>query len=284
MQTIFYTLLISLAGIWGSRIDCGQNERFVDLKENVPKTSTSIFVPDFCMKYQNCGPIELFDTTDCAFRIYWQNRNPRYIETRAYKLNQNQQEIAFNTIGIVSRNDSMLRTESYYNIKIGTGFKKNYVSGRLRACGLEIGNGKVGKWKYYSFHEKLDSIVDYNDHWGMTYCEFYKIAQALGMVGENSKMPDRKKFFGIADSLGLRSNNTEINFSNSNWRDYELFPIKEEEKKGHFYCEITFSNDPNLKCWTVGKFFRIDNKLLCFYLSVFPKSKDIKIYECSSKE
>jgi len=142
----------------------------------------------------------------------------------------------------------------------------------------------IWEWKYYSSQGDLDSIVDRNNHWGMTYCEFYKIAQAFGMIGENSRLPDRKRFFELVDSLGLESNNTEIKFSNSNWRDYELFPIKEEEKNGHFYCEITFSNDPNLRSWTVGKFFRIDKKSLCFYLTVFPETKDVKIYECSAKE
>lgn len=167
---------------------------------------------------------------------------------------------------------------------IGLGFCKDYSDGQLKACGFEINKGKVGRWKYYSSFGNLDSIVDHSSHWGMTYCRFFEIARAFGMIGENSRMPTRKKFFEVADSLGLKNDNPDITYSNPNWVNYDFYPIPEEEKNGRFSCEITFSNGSIYREWAVGKFFRIGNKSLCFYLSVLPETKDVKIYECWSTQ
>lgn len=262
----------------------GATDKLEQTGETLEKTgsATFAFCPDSCSTIQSDDQIAIFDTTDCVCKIFFDHKKLEHIDAEEARLRQNVQKTSISTMFNVSRNDSMLRSESYYNNLIGLGFKKYYKSGQLRASGFEIGNGKVGKWMFFSTSGKLDSIVDYSSHLGMSYCEFFEIARAFGMVGENSRMPERKRFFEIVDSLGLKSCNPNMQFSNPYWRNYDLYPIPEEEKNGRFECEITFSKHPISRAWTVEKSFRITNKLLCFYLSFYPETKEVCIYECHS--
>ncbi len=224
--------------------------------------------------------IELFDTTDCVYKVFWQNMNPKCIEAHAVKSKQNRKEIQPITIDVISQNDTTLIDQTYYNTLIGLKFKKNYKSGQISACGFEISNAKVGKWKFFSPQGVLESIVDYSSQYGVNYCEFFAMARAFGMVVENSRMPDRKRLIEIADSLKLK--NCNRTYANQYWLNFEFYPINVEEKEGHFRSEISYSNIPGSKVWTVCKYFSFTNKRLCFYLSFYPETKEICIYECFS--
>jgi hypothetical protein len=281
MKIIHYSIFVIFVLILlGAKNNYKPTDRTEDIKTNRKENANCAFLSDSCGVIRANDQIELFDTTDCVFNIFSHRKNLKYIEARAARSKQNQQEIPLNTMGFIAKNDRV-RSESYHNRLIGLGFKKYYISGQLRACGFEISDGKVGKWKYYSAHGELDSIVDYNSNRGMTYCEFFEIAHAFGMVGENSRIPERKRFFEIEDSLGLKSCNPNKAFSNSYWRNFDFYPIYEEEENGRFNCKITYSKWPE-KAWNIEKHFTIQGKSLCFYLSLYPETKEVCIYECHS--
>lgn len=277
MRAIIYLLLVfflfAFSGVSSIQKPIDQ---FEDLERVCDECAVCNSISDTCIKNNSNCQIELFDTTDCVFRIFSQHRNPKYIESYESRFRENPKEIPFHTIDKLSTDADDLRLESYSNKMIGVEYIKRYSEGQLRSCGFEISNGKVGKWKYYSATGKLDSIVEYNNKGDMTFCEFFEIARAFGMIGEHSKMPSRNKLFEVIDSLGLK--NGTANNNKLNWIDYDFYPIPEEEENGRFSCDISFSNKIH-QVRTVRKFFQIGNKSLCFCLTVSPRTREVIIYE-----
>lgn len=67
-------------------------------------------------------------------------------------------------------------------------WKEFHENGQLEAVGFMTTSVHtyIGEWKYYSDSGKLDSIVDYNRKYKVSFCEFYQIAKDRGLIGKTS--------------------------------------------------------------------------------------------------
>lgn len=253
--------------------------------KQIEKTSESApcaFTSDYKFDYRSTLHVNLLDTTDCVFKIFFNEPNSVFIESVAKKCNYQASVLPFNSIMEIAKYDTSLICESYFNRLIGLEYAKYYKSGRIESSGFLIGKfakERIGKWKYFSDCGKLDSIVDYSRGQIMNFCDFYEIAHAFGMVGKNSKMPNRQRYFEIADSLGLRHDDTNYKYATPYWSKYEFYPISKEEENRKFTSKFRYACDSHFQEWIVEKIFRIENKSFIFYLTVFPKTKGIMIYE-----
>ncbi len=69
-------------------------------------------------------------------------------------------------------------------------WKEFHDNGQLKAVGFMTtsDHNYIGKWKYYSYSGKLDSIVNYDQKYKVPFCEFYQIAKDKGLTGKTSKI------------------------------------------------------------------------------------------------
>jgi hypothetical protein len=88
--------------------------------------------------------------------------------------------------------------ESISNKLTNIDFDKEYHdNGQLKAVGFKTASNHtfIGRWKYYSDSGKLDSVVDYDKKYKVSFCDFYQIAENNRMTGKTSKInfnPDKR--------------------------------------------------------------------------------------------
>jgi antitoxin component YwqK of YwqJK toxin-antitoxin module len=63
-----------------------------------------------------------------------------------------------------------------------------YNNGKIQKIGYltSTHHKRIGKWQYFSQSGELDSIVNYDIKYKVSFCEFYRISQEKGLTGENS--------------------------------------------------------------------------------------------------
>ena len=69
-------------------------------------------------------------------------------------------------------------------------WKEFHMNGQLKSIGFMTTSvhTHIGEWKYYSASGKLDSIVDYDKKYKVSFCEFYQIAKEKGLTGKTSSI------------------------------------------------------------------------------------------------
>ena len=67
-------------------------------------------------------------------------------------------------------------------------WKKYHENGKIKEFGFMTSSKhtKIGKWKYFSDSGKLDSIVNYDSKYRLSFCEFYKIVCDKNLTGKTS--------------------------------------------------------------------------------------------------
>lgn len=232
----------------------------------------------------NIEPIGKNETMDCIISIFTDSTNIKQGKTAYRKTNTlGRIEINMDTLGFqyhkILEADSTIRYESCLNRLIGLEYKKFYKKGKLYFCGFESGLNKIGYWKCLSQSGELDSLINYDKIHQVAYCDFFKLAQSFGMIGQKSKMPsDRQSFIKIADSLNLNPVYYGTVWGKPGWIDYDNYPIQEEEKNVRFNSEIGFMGSDNSKqsIWYVVKYFKIGNRSLGFGLYVDYAKKEVQ--------
>ena len=68
--------------------------------------------------------------------------------------------------------------------------KEYYKNGVLRSEGYmtSIKGTPIGKWNYYSNKGNLDSTVNYERRYGVSFCEFYKLCKQRNLLGHSSSI------------------------------------------------------------------------------------------------
>lgn len=76
-------------------------------------------------------------------------------------------------------------SNEYTNIDL---WKDFYENGSLRKTGYMTtsNNTYIGTWKYYSKTGQLDSIVNYDKKYKISFCDFYKICEEKKLTGKSS--------------------------------------------------------------------------------------------------
>ena len=69
-------------------------------------------------------------------------------------------------------------------------WKEYYDNGQLKEIGYMTSTKHtyIGTWKYYSQIGKIDSIVDYDKKYKVSFCDFYKIATDKGLTSRTSEI------------------------------------------------------------------------------------------------
>lgn len=259
--------------------------KFENIMNNKESTK-SAFLSDSIFTFMSDGSIEINGQMDCVSKIFTCPDNILQGKTNQEELkNLNMTDISNDTLGCIYKKmlqkDGTIKSESFINPLINLTYWKYYKYGKLYSCGFTSREQGVGRWKCQSQTGNLDSIIDYDKDKIVTYCKFFEIAKAFGMVGKSSRMPERQKLFQIADSLGLTVILSGIIYYNlrAGWMNYDFYPVKEEEIDERFQSEIFYSNSRNNKEWTVIKKFKIQTQVLQFCLSLDLGKMTIRQYE-----
>lgn len=193
------------------------------------------------------------------------------------------QSVAFDTVGIYVRqlfsSTAEIRFESYSNPFNSVEYIKNFNEGRLTECGFVIDkNQKIGIWKYISPNGQIDSIVNYETKREMSFCEFYRIANLFGLVG-NKLLPERNILNRIAESKGF-----SIVFQNSllnkpGWSSLAYIGQKRILEDHMFNSIFSYRQKEKGDEWSVIKFLDDGNKKYGFGLTLNCRTSEIFLYE-----
>ncbi|TKG96349.1 hypothetical protein EYV94_03585 [Puteibacter caeruleilacunae] len=149
-------------------------------------------------------------------------------------------------------------------------------------CGFTNGDNRIGQWKYFSNKGTLDSVVNYDNEYIISFGDFYRIASIFGMVGENSLMKSRKGLMEISTELGLKLKMAKYTSGKRGWPNQDLYPIELEEKNNMFYTIFSYSR--KTQTWLATKIFKVSDhtlnkKNVHFSLQYDITKKEIIIFE-----
>ncbi len=67
-------------------------------------------------------------------------------------------------------------------------WKAYYEDGKVKEFGFMTTSNhtKIGAWNYFSESGKIDSIINYDEKYKVSFCEFYKIAADKNLTGKTS--------------------------------------------------------------------------------------------------
>jgi len=171
-----------------------------------------------------------FETNDCIQTLF-KRVDPIYKDKYKKTITENKSIISHS---IDSSSYMILRKwtssgvpvlESISNIYGGICFRKEYYNnGILKAIGYRtINSTPIGIWKFYSEEKHLDSTINYDKIYKVSFCEFYAICENRGLTTK---------------SYGISFDNEKRKWIIENWIHTQEIPVKFEisKKERIAYC------------------------------------------------